>query len=101
MNFDLLLISCSKYFEFEIGFLTAYVNTYSKGSKRSNKNKQKRNTFPLVSDVDVEESMFFCAELKMPYKQFVIFYRFMNTFLTFLLKLNNSYRTIPYVLAEV
>ena len=48
----------------------------------NDKIKTNRNTFPFVSNVDVEESMFFYAELNIHYLQFLIFCRFMNSFLT-------------------
>ena len=39
------------------------------------------NAFSLASDGDVEESIFFNAELKILYQQFLIFLEFMNAFL--------------------
>ena len=39
----------------------------------NDKIKTNRNTFPFVSNVDVEESMFFYAELNIHYLQFLIF----------------------------
>ena len=41
----------------------------------------KTNAFSLASDGDVEESIFFNAELKILYQQFLIFLEFMNAFL--------------------
>ena len=45
---------------------------YLKTSKRTNeKIKTNRDTFSLVSDVDVEESMFFNTELKLLFQPIV------------------------------
>ena len=65
------------------------------------KSETYRYTFPLVSDVDVEESMVFNEELKIPCKLFLIFPRFMDTFLLLVLKLNSNYMALTYALAEV
>ena len=60
-----------------------------------------RFAFPLVSDVDVKEFMVFNEELKNPCKLFLIFIRFMDTFLLLVLKLNSNYTALTYALAEV
>ena len=60
-----------------------------------------RYTFPLVSDIDVEESIVFNEELKIPCKLFLIFLMFMDTVLLLVLKLNSNYMALTYALAEV
>ena len=84
MNFDFPLPTC----------------LYSIEKKRM-KSATYRFTFPLVSDVDVEEFTVFNEELKITCKLFLIFIRFMGTFLLLVLKLNSNYMVFTYALAEV
>ena len=65
------------------------------------KSETYRYTFPLVSDIDVEESIVFNEELKIPCKLFLIFLSFMDTFLLLVLKLNSNFMALTYALAEV
>ena len=65
------------------------------------KSETYRYIFPLVSDIDVEESIVFNEELKIPCKLFLIFLMFMDTVLLLVLKLNSNYMALTYALAEV
>ena len=65
------------------------------------KSETYRYSFPLVSDIDVEESIVFNEELKIPCKLFLIFLMFMDTVLLLVLKLNSNYMALTYALAEV
>ena len=65
------------------------------------KSETYRYSFPLVSDIDVEESIVFNEELKIPCKLFLIFLMFMDAVLLLVLKLNSNYMALTYALAEV
>ena len=72
---------------FFLDFVLPHRNNLRKNLLQRNKqwNKNKRKTRSIHSDVGVEERVFFVyIELKISYKQFLIFLNFMNSFLTFL-----------------
>ena len=87
---------------FEIWFPTDHINT----TKETNGEiKTNGNTFSLVSDVSVEESMsfFWCRFRRVRISLWAIFnfLQFNNTFLILWLKLNSNYIAIPNAFAEV
>ena len=58
----------------------------------NNETERNRNTFSLI---------FSNVGLKTPYKQFLLFLSFINTFLIFLLKLSSNRIAIAWALVEV
>ena len=86
---------------FCLKFVFALACVYVSQRKRNNERKTNGNTFSLISNVDVKESIFFREELRILYKLYINFVNFMNTLLVFLLKLSFNYMAILYALAEV
>ena len=72
-----------------------YVKTYSKGTNNGIKTKEKHVQFTQML---VLKNVFFFVyiELKISYKQFLIFLNFMNSFLTFLKLKEWLYKTIAH-----
>ena len=58
----------------------------------NNATERNRNTFSLI---------FSNVGLKTPYKQFLLFLSFINTFLIFLLKLSSNHIAMAWALVEV
>ena len=84
---------------FFLDFVLHQRNNLRKNLLQRNKqwNKNKRKTRSIHSDVGVEERVFFVyIELKISYKQFLIFLNFMNSFLTFLKLKEWLYKTIAH-----